>query len=665
MVRNSSREGWLMEGQRAFNHQLRRRLWTIGKHTDTDMRQTGPTLSHSRTRCSFHSDQWPHGRFFCLIWFATLLIVFGKATGHRGLQRNLEDFFCSVDQDGNGEIERVEATKFLKSLNTRLVEKYGNGAKEGSSDLFISNQFEAFSYGGTTISSEEMMDHLQNMMTANHVVDWVIHGLQLPQYAEAFRQNAIMGLDFPALIENESRALGEELGVNSLFHRTKITRAIVHQVFGIGATPGSPLGLMCTPSNCGGIQLNWEVPPVRGSPPLHKYLVQRWNMSSSTWIQVADTQENSFFDTGSLIPGKTFSYRVQSWGGHGPSKWISTDGCIAGENQLLASPVHAPSDTVGLTLQPPQPQEADCVAKTQDEQHIPDNEINSTFTWQNSTIFLLVAVLSRHALFFDVTFAAWVLLKKKMWMILCQAIESDYLWLRTLARSLVMAWESWRYVQEKIWTLSRTGVQSTIGLQQPLLDPKPVQPLIPLSSSELEYIRKLPISHSSSADSLNGVNASFPSLPPTEMSGSSPSRTELGTETDDEIDKKSVAAPTSPQLEEPAPIRSKHRCNHDGCKTRFDRWHSVQDWWMKFNNHYCRECQRVFCVRHTRISPHGARGQCGLDSNCYCYTCFASLPSDSKRKLEDVNRLRFGPLASANDHSFRWPSLTISSRSRG
>jgi hypothetical protein len=84
MVRNSSREGWLMEGQRAFNHQLRRRLWTIGKHTDTDMRQTGPTLSHSRTRCSFHSDQWPHGRFFCLIWFATLLIVFGKATGHRG-----------------------------------------------------------------------------------------------------------------------------------------------------------------------------------------------------------------------------------------------------------------------------------------------------------------------------------------------------------------------------------------------------------------------------------------------------------------------------------------------------------------------------------------------------------------------------------------------------
>ncbi len=49
------------------------------------------------------------------------------------------------------------------------MEKYGNGAKEGSSDLFISNQFEAFSYGGTTISSEEMMvmlkPHLDHFIT--------------------------------------------------------------------------------------------------------------------------------------------------------------------------------------------------------------------------------------------------------------------------------------------------------------------------------------------------------------------------------------------------------------------------------------------------------------------------------------------------------------------
>ncbi len=96
------------------------------------------------------------------------------------------------------------------------------------------------------------------------------------------------------------------------------------------------------------------------------------------------------------------------------------------------------------------------------------------------------------------------------------------------------------------------------------------------------------------------------------------------------------------------------RCNHEGCKTRFDRWHSVHDWWMKLNNHYCRECQRVFCVKHTRISPHGPRGQCGLDSNCYCYTCFSSLSSESKRKLEERNKLRFGPLASTSEHSFGW-----------
>lgn len=59
--------------------------------------------------------------------------------------------------------------QFLKNLDTRLMDKYGTGAREGTTDLLISNQFEAFSYGGTTISSEEMMvslhAHLQHFMS--------------------------------------------------------------------------------------------------------------------------------------------------------------------------------------------------------------------------------------------------------------------------------------------------------------------------------------------------------------------------------------------------------------------------------------------------------------------------------------------------------------------
>jgi hypothetical protein len=59
--------------------------------------------------------------------------------------------------------------QFLKHLDRRLMDKYGTGAREGTTDWLISNQFEAFSYGGTTISSEEMMvrlhAHLQYFMS--------------------------------------------------------------------------------------------------------------------------------------------------------------------------------------------------------------------------------------------------------------------------------------------------------------------------------------------------------------------------------------------------------------------------------------------------------------------------------------------------------------------
>ena len=68
---------------------------------------------------------------------------------------------------------------------------------------------------------------------------------------------------------------------------------------------------------------------------------------------------------------------------------------------------------------------------------------------------------------------------------------------------------------------------------------------------------------------------------------------------------------------------------------------------MKLNKHYCREYQSVYCVKHTRISPHGPRGQCGLDSSCYCYTCYANLPSESQRRLEEQNKLRVGPSVSS------------------
>ena len=52
------------------------------------------------------------------------------------------------------------------------------------------------------MSEAELERHLaqDRLMSAAAVERWVEHGLQLPQYAAAFRRNAITALDFPSLV---------------------------------------------------------------------------------------------------------------------------------------------------------------------------------------------------------------------------------------------------------------------------------------------------------------------------------------------------------------------------------------------------------------------------------------------------------------------------------
>ena len=57
--------------------------------------------------------------------------------------------------------------------------------------------------------------------------------------------------------------------------------------------------------------------------------------------------------------------------------------------------------------------------------------------------------------------------------------------------------------------------------------------------------------------------------------------------------------------------------------------------------HYCRDCQGVFCIKHTRYSPHGAFGECGLMSKCLCELCFSELPLDEQARLDATdNKLK-------------------------
>jgi hypothetical protein len=46
------------------------------------------------------------------------------------------------------------------------------------------------------------------------VSEWVAHGLSLPQYAPAFKQQGVTPLDFPLLVEDSGHLLEAELGVS-------------------------------------------------------------------------------------------------------------------------------------------------------------------------------------------------------------------------------------------------------------------------------------------------------------------------------------------------------------------------------------------------------------------------------------------------------------------
>lgn len=58
-------------------------------------------------------------------------------------------------------------------------------------------------------------------MQDHRVVEWVAHGLNLPQYAAAFKRNAITALDFPLLVA-DGATLQQELGVASKLHREQV-----------------------------------------------------------------------------------------------------------------------------------------------------------------------------------------------------------------------------------------------------------------------------------------------------------------------------------------------------------------------------------------------------------------------------------------------------------
>lgn len=686
---------------------------------------------------------------FRVLFIFLLLATPGDCDRRKGLRKHLETFFCSVDQDGDGEIEQHEATKFLSSFGAKLdsteeSKDDSGGGNDSIHDFVAPPNFKGdFSYGGDTISAEEMLDHLQNMLTADRVVDWIVHGLELPQYAQAFRENAVNGLDFPALVEDYSQTLLYDLQVQSRLHRKKITYAIVRQMFGYGAIPGSPENVTCVSSSCGTIQLHWDPPSFVGYPPLHKYLIHKRIDDASSWMFIGDSKENSFLDKDGNHHGKLSGYRIQAWGNHGPSKWVQTHSCQ--HSDLPSSNGHCDVDLLAGAMQPVEGFNEVGKVSNADLHGIKVSQKSAGWGWMYSVncLLLILGIISRQSLFFRIILASWNLFRDKvlgsMHTKLIQAQDSQYIIWRMIGWAFSTFFNFCLFMQSKIWDLSRQvnggtfslnpyspsgrklvketesyndtdefsgrarvvkdsdmgafcdedsflskvssetqgsslnlkKMQSTTAVQENRnqnIDGSVNSFLLDTSLADVGdtgiavktdiYLRRehimqgkcmRRIASSGTIDDREHLTSYSLRTENKRRSSSAPKGrvntcTEISPETMDVVDHRKAEFSKMH-------ARNRNRCNFDGCKSRFDRWHSISDWQMKFQKHYCRDCQNVFCVKHTRISPHGTLGQCGLESNCLCQACFQCLPLEVQKKLEQINKLRVGPYTSGDSLS--------------
>jgi hypothetical protein len=89
--------------------------------------------------------------------------------------------------------------------------------------------------GDTIATSCGAVPTTDGLASVDDVVDWVIHGIQLPQYADAFHDNAISSYDLSSLLEDHGEPIETVLGVTNPLHRKKIVRAITVRLVGVAS----------------------------------------------------------------------------------------------------------------------------------------------------------------------------------------------------------------------------------------------------------------------------------------------------------------------------------------------------------------------------------------------------------------------------------------------
>ncbi|KAK3252991.1 hypothetical protein CYMTET_37732 [Cymbomonas tetramitiformis] len=567
-------------------------------------------------------------------------------------QAGISVFFDLVDKDGDGQIEPEEASKFFEEVGGTDFDTAHE--IEASVDLFL-GAVDGSDIGGT-IDEDELEAHLNDIMTCDEVVRWVTHGLQLPQYAEAFRANAITALDFPMLLTTS--AMDEELGVKSKLHRKQLTRSMKKKISGQGVVPGQPEQLSCEGLSPTSIAVLWHMPANLGRPRAHGYELERKSLRAPKWQPIShgpashEELQDSYIDE-TAFSGEVYSYRLLIWGQTGHGDYAYVEGCTTN------------ADMVPTTPGAPEPNATHEVYAL----HVDMEMARTAVVWVTIIGLAMYSIYETHRGHF----------RPRVRTPLASPSTPGAASMEPHGGSMEVstAAEAWNKIHSSEGSHIRFRGDPTLQSSRPRIHTlhtsveRPAVQTVSVAGEglpegvgfgsgdfALEEIEPegfdSPMRNDSSGISLQENEESLLTMKP------SASMSSLGDRSGDSSADEEGNVTTSRDR------KGRRCCAYPGCERRWDGWYKVSSIKMKFMKHCCGKCQFKFCHKHTRISPHGNHGRCGSSCEavyCWCHECFNNIEDDDfKARLEKGNKLIHpqdsADLSTSDRAKMRWQQVS-------
>eukprot|EP00884_Botryococcus_braunii_P022435 jgi/Botrbrau1/8876/Bobra.50_2s0031.2 len=551
----------------------------------------------------------------------------------------LDEFFKNIDIDGDGQVGPAEAKQYIgKMLGTTHEGELRDAVVQMTANLDGTDQ-------GNTISEKEVEEHLKKLKQGYRVAEWIKHGLGLPQYVDNFRANAITSLDFPILVNDGGETLRNDLGISSKLHRQQIIRAIQRMILGLGSPPSAPRDLWGKPLTCDSIAVSWQIPLQLGSPPMHKYKLERRRTDESKWVTAhgdLDDGDESWTDTGLEVGD--YQYRLTAWNSMGWSDFAMSN----------------VSSTANASLPCPRP------ACEKLNNCVREPAGSSSSSWNNSSkgdkgevqrlgflqltltglglsvaaVFLTTVGMFLYPLMFSGARGAPGVAPVQHARDGKEIATQDSLGKQgsigtPRSSGKTVTFQDLPPVQRGYSDVNRgSGIlegqwEAAARTAMAIVDPPPVaKGPMPVSKS----LQNLPSNASSQGrtkvdlwlrDASGTSRRHYESIP---SSSGSPYLAEEANGYDLDVE---------PDDSEHV---NRHRCAYPGCHRRFSRLR-YGDMKHAMYRHYCALCQKVYCQYHTAYSPHGPLVGCDLESKCICMVDWATLNTATRDRLEKTNRI--------------------------